>query len=187
MPRLPGSSREAKKGNGERGRGVFCKNCPFPSRALPIPEKTFLPIRTKGPRRCLEDSDSLPVKMGSNSSHTSDKKKQQGAGGIRSGYPLPPVRIFQVNHTGDPGSPRKPAETSSQGIPLALPDSIIPPSPSSIFSPYPRRRRRAANMPSSQGWSWGVCHCTRRSRPLSSASSQSTACSFSSGCRVQVM
>ena len=235
MTRPPGSSR-AKKDPSERGRGVFCKNCPFPSRALPIPEKTFLPVWPEGPRRCLKDSESLPVKMGNNSSHQNDKnKKQQGARCIRSEYnTVPPVRIFQVNHTGDPGSP---PETSSKGIPLALPDSIIlsdkahwegeggtlvrqpatewrplgavpvttkeatgidsrdkvPPSPSR--TPYLppalltscRRRRRAANMPSSQGWSWGVCHCTRRSRLLSSASSQSTACSFSSGCRVQVM
>ena len=231
MPRPPGSSREAKKDNGERGRGVFCKNCPFPSRALPIPEKTFLPVWPEGPRRCLKDGDPLPVKMVRNSSHQNDKK-QQGARCIRSGYTVPPVRIFQVSHSGDPGSPGKPAEASSQKIPLALPDSIILPDkarwekdgefealcasqrpnggplrpcplrqrnlrastaeigapfPLKHLLPYPRRRRRAANMPSSQGWSWGVCHCTRRSRPLSSASSQSTACSFSSGCRVQVM
>ena len=126
MPRPPGSSREAKKDNGERGRGVFCKNCPFPSRALPIPEKTFLPVWPEGPRRCLKDGDPLPVKMVRNSSHQNDKK-QQGARCIRSGYTVPPVRIFQVSHSGDPGSPGKPAEASSQKIPLALPDSIILP------------------------------------------------------------
>ena len=115
----------------EKGRGVFCKNCPFPSRALPIPEKTFLLVRSEGPRRCLKDSDSLPVKRGTNLSHQNDKK-QQGARCIRSRYTVPPVRIFQVNHTGDPGLP---PETSSQEIPLALPDSIILPSPSRSFSP----------------------------------------------------
>ena len=31
-----------ERGNDERGRGVFCKNCPFPSRALSNPEKTFV-------------------------------------------------------------------------------------------------------------------------------------------------
>ncbi|EEB33221.1 hypothetical protein DESPIG_01818 [Desulfovibrio piger ATCC 29098] len=46
--------------------------------------------------------------MGSNPSHQNDKK-QQGARCIRSRYTVPPVRIFQVNHTGDSGSPWRPA------------------------------------------------------------------------------
>ena len=33
----------------ERGRDVFCKNCPFPSRALPNPEKTFVRVRPSVP------------------------------------------------------------------------------------------------------------------------------------------
>ena len=125
---------------------VFCKNCPFPSRALPIPEKTFLPVWPEGPRRCLKDGDPLPVKMVRNSSHQNDKK-QQGTRCIRSGYTVPPVRIFQVSHSGDPGSPRETSGDQQPGATLALPDSIIlpdkarwegdrvPPSPSSILSP----------------------------------------------------
>ena len=38
-----------EQGDDERGRGVFCKNCPFPSRALPIPEKTFLRSGRRSP------------------------------------------------------------------------------------------------------------------------------------------
>ena len=33
----------------ERGRDVFCKNCPFPSRVLPNPEKTFVRVRPSVP------------------------------------------------------------------------------------------------------------------------------------------
>ena len=236
MTRPPGSSREAKKDPSERGRGVFCKNCPFSSRALPIHEKTFLPVWPEGPRRCLKDSESLPVKMGNNSSHQNDKKNNRGHGVSGQDTPCPLFASFRsitLEIQAPPRDQRRPAARgypqryrtpSSSPIkrvgrgkggllcasqrpnggplgPCPLRRRKLRASTAEIGSPLPPqehltsppalltscRRRRAANMPSSQGWSWGVCHCTRRSRLLSSASSQSTACSFSSGCRVQVM